>query len=314
MSHNATNWAIQQRGLKPATKIVLWHLCDRHNPDLGCFPSQDNLATDCEMSRSSLNDHLKILEEKGLIRRQQRVDKETKKHLPTRYYFTFEAEFHSALPKGEAQDVVEPCPENGHGAVSENHPEPCPENGESRVRNSDTNPVREPVREPVSAAPRTRDDLDELQDKLLDAVGDGNIQPHGALDLSAILGLLSSGVDLDTDILPTIRARAVRLRRPAGSWAYFTEAIRDAYSRRIEAGQGLLRPKPSLIRRDQDLTDGERRERWIKALDYVRGTGIWLTWMHGPPPGQEGCRVPADLLEPRDLSRNWFEQKAREAA
>ncbi len=24
MSHAATNWAIQQRGLKPVTKIVLW--------------------------------------------------------------------------------------------------------------------------------------------------------------------------------------------------------------------------------------------------------------------------------------------------
>ena len=32
MSHDATNWAIQRRGLKPTTKIVLWHLCDRFNP------------------------------------------------------------------------------------------------------------------------------------------------------------------------------------------------------------------------------------------------------------------------------------------
>jgi hypothetical protein len=31
MSHEATNWAIKQRGLKPTTKIVLWHLCDRFN-------------------------------------------------------------------------------------------------------------------------------------------------------------------------------------------------------------------------------------------------------------------------------------------
>ena len=49
MSHAATNWAIQQRGLKPATKIVLWHLCDRHNPDFGCFPTQVRLAEDAEM-------------------------------------------------------------------------------------------------------------------------------------------------------------------------------------------------------------------------------------------------------------------------
>mgnify|MGYP000131343268 FL=1 len=53
MSHEATNWAIKQRGLKPTTKIVLWHLCDRFNPDYGCFPSQDRLAHDCEISRST---------------------------------------------------------------------------------------------------------------------------------------------------------------------------------------------------------------------------------------------------------------------
>ena len=48
MSHKATLWAIEQRGLKPTTKIVLWHLCDRFNPDFGCFPSQARLAEDCE--------------------------------------------------------------------------------------------------------------------------------------------------------------------------------------------------------------------------------------------------------------------------
>jgi hypothetical protein len=46
MSHEATNWAIKQRGLKPTAKIVLWHLCDRFNPDYGCFPSQARLAHD----------------------------------------------------------------------------------------------------------------------------------------------------------------------------------------------------------------------------------------------------------------------------
>ena len=33
MTHEAGNWAIKQRRLKPTTKIVLWHLCDRFNPD-----------------------------------------------------------------------------------------------------------------------------------------------------------------------------------------------------------------------------------------------------------------------------------------
>ena len=67
MSHDATNWAIQRRGLKPTTKIVLWHLCDRFNPDYGCFPSQVRLAHDCEISRATLNTHLGLLEQDGLV-------------------------------------------------------------------------------------------------------------------------------------------------------------------------------------------------------------------------------------------------------
>jgi hypothetical protein len=140
MSHEATNWAIKQRGLKPATKIVLWHLCDRYNPDQGCFPRQDRLANDCEMSRSTLNVHLKALEDAGLIARQQRIDEATNRQLSTRYLFAFEEGF-------------EPCPKTGHGAVSENEAEPSPDLEQSRVRNPDTNPVIEPVREPIPPTP-----------------------------------------------------------------------------------------------------------------------------------------------------------------
>ena len=126
MSHHATNWAIRQRGLKPATKLVLWHLCDRHNPDQGCFPSQDKLAHDCEMSRSSLNEHLKALEEKGLIRREQRINEATKRQQSTSYMFAFEDEFVCASKDEPTPHVDFPCPESDT--------EPCPENRPSRVR------------------------------------------------------------------------------------------------------------------------------------------------------------------------------------
>lgn len=149
MSHDATGWAIKQRGLKPATKIVLWQLCDRFHPDNGCFPSQETLSSDCEMSRSSLNEHLDALEAAGLIRREQRRDGPTHRQKSTLYRFAFEAGFEAAKP---AENKESPCPESGHGAVSGKQPEPCPENAESRVRNPDTNLVREPVKEPEREA------------------------------------------------------------------------------------------------------------------------------------------------------------------
>ena len=85
MSHEATNWAIKQRGLKPTTKIVLWHLCDRFNPDYGCFPSQDRLAHDCEISGYTLTDDLDQLEAGGLLRRVPRLDPGTRPPLALVY-------------------------------------------------------------------------------------------------------------------------------------------------------------------------------------------------------------------------------------
>src|SRR5579871_2836025 len=163
MSHAATNWAIKQRGLKPTAKIVLWHLCDRYHPDHGCFPSQETLADDCEISRASLNSWLAVLEGAGLIRRETRRDPDTKRHQSTFYRFPFEQDWPAPVSGGEpcpeaGHGSTEPSPKPGHGSVSNLEGEPCPENGESRVQILDTNPVREPVRESVSARASNSDD------------------------------------------------------------------------------------------------------------------------------------------------------------
>ena len=201
MSHAATNWAIQRRGLKPTTKIVLWHLCDRFNPDYGCFPSQVRLAHDCEISRSTLNDHLGQLEAAGLLRRVPRIHPVTKRQMPTRYILGFEPGFtphdpnpcpetgHGALPldgtvpgdQGSCAELAneqDPCPKTGHGIdarpVSDFDPDPCPENGQSRVRNPDTNLVREPLREPVKEEEDARareTGFDDFFGNLLHALG-----------------------------------------------------------------------------------------------------------------------------------------------
>lgn len=142
MSHTATNWAISQRGLKPATKLVLWQLCDRHHPDHGCFPSQETLAHDCEMSRASVNVHLDKLEKAGLIRRIQRTNKKQQRKISTLYLFPFDPGFEAGV---NTEKTPKPCPETGHGAVSRKTQKPCPENGKSRVQKLDINPVREPI-------------------------------------------------------------------------------------------------------------------------------------------------------------------------
>ncbi|MFN4201863.1 MAG: helix-turn-helix domain-containing protein [Tabrizicola sp.] len=126
MSHHATNWAIQQRGLQPATKLVLWYLADRHNPDFGCFPSQAQLAADCEMARGTLNRHLDELERRGLIRREPRIDPVTKRQKTTRYVLAFELDFARAA---EGRALSEPCVDDacGNETNSEQTSDPCPD-------------------------------------------------------------------------------------------------------------------------------------------------------------------------------------------
>jgi len=140
MSHDATNWASKQRGLSMAARIVLWHLCDRYHPDHGCFPKQQTLTYDCEMSRATLNRALLELEEQRLIRRETRVDPETKRQLPTRYYFNFHNDFdfnrnadehqRTQVNEGEQQSVSQDDTRvsrvsNLSKAVSQISPEPC---------------------------------------------------------------------------------------------------------------------------------------------------------------------------------------------
>lgn len=68
-----TALAMQQRGLKPASKIVLYWLSDHHNGETGrCFPSLSTLARECEMSKAAVARHLSELEKIGLIVRHKR--------------------------------------------------------------------------------------------------------------------------------------------------------------------------------------------------------------------------------------------------
>lgn len=130
MSHAATNWAIQQRGLKPTTKIVLWHLCDRFNPDFGCFPTQDRLAHDCEIGRATLNRHLDELEARRLIKRVRIVDTKTGQQRPTRYLLGFEFDdgggARASRPSGDGNATIDSdaaaprCPPEDTSSASQN--------------------------------------------------------------------------------------------------------------------------------------------------------------------------------------------------
>ena len=235
MSHRATNWAIQQSGLMPATKLVLWYLCDRHTPDFGCYPSQDQLATDAEISRASLNTHLRKLEEAGLIRRHRRSEQGTKQRKSTRYILGFEEDF-----------AEKPCPDSGHGNGQKPCPnlkqkgeKPCPNPRQSHVQILDTNLVRKKETTTGRTAHASTHDThakEAPEAACLAVCGEGLCAEARAVILATapvIDGWLSAGYDLDADILPVLRARTLRRRdSPIRTWAYFTMAIAKRHTQR----------------------------------------------------------------------------------
>jgi len=182
VSHKATVWAIQQRGLKPATKIVLWFLCDRHNPDFGCFPTQARLADDAEMSISALNEHLAKLEKLRLIHRVRVHDPCTHKRQATRYILGFEDGFpQKPTPETghgfcgtEEEQHADPTPDSGDRAISGFSTKPSPDFAQSHLRNPETNLVREPLSKPVKEEEdaQARDsDFENFFTELLGALG-----------------------------------------------------------------------------------------------------------------------------------------------
>lgn len=140
MSHEATNWAFQQKGLKPATRIVLLMLADRHNPDHGCFPSKKRLSADCEMSERSVFNHIKILEDAGLVRVITGGMSDEGSFTSNRYLLGFEPEFTTTDSEPQAKF-----------AYGKNCPRPQAKFADDRRQNLPNNPVIEPSKSnPVS--------------------------------------------------------------------------------------------------------------------------------------------------------------------
>jgi uncharacterized protein YdaU (DUF1376 family) len=148
--------------------------------------------------------------------------------------------------------------------------------------------AQKPEPEATSVATCTRDELDALETALRDAAGLQTNPSPNLFDLSPIIQLIDAGIDLERVILPKIRAMSARGRQ-VNSWRYFATAIAGDVS---GASQTVSLPSMS-----------PSGEAWETCLDIARKTQRWsAAW--GPPPGSDGCNVPADMLKPGD-GENW---------
>ena len=109
-----TALAMQQRGIKPATKVVLYWLADHHNSETGaCFPSLNTLANECEMDRSTVVRHLDALEKAGFIARDKRT-RANGSQTSTAYILTMPpvAKYNSPCGKTQQPPVAKCDPHN----------------------------------------------------------------------------------------------------------------------------------------------------------------------------------------------------------
>lgn len=266
MSHAATNWAIRQRGLKPAAKIVLWHLADCHNAHTGqCNPRQALLAEMCEMSQSTLNVHLAELEKRGLIKRHRTVDPVTKRRLATHYKLAMDdvsrseanSENRSWTQDVEptAQSVAEPTPETGDG----NKPEPTPDSGQSQLRNPEyKNPGIEPGICVSPSATHADLDFEGFVDRFLAC------HPRPG-DRDATWEQLRKALDDGADADDLIRAAQAYAREQEGNIPAFV-AYSENWLRKGRWKAYANRRKPSTADADQLLAASIRSRRfWVSA-------------------------------------------------
>jgi DNA-binding Lrp family transcriptional regulator len=129
MSLRASNWAWDQRTLTPTQKIVLLALADCHNDHTGqCFPRQERLAEQCEVSVKTVQRAISSLEDAGLL--QTRTVRRGKgKGSITYYVFDFrvylgrkleatnsplqQLEATNGDDRGDKSDPLEATPESG---------------------------------------------------------------------------------------------------------------------------------------------------------------------------------------------------------
>lgn len=123
MSFKMVAQAFDMRVGNPLRKMVLIKLADQANDDGYCWPSYDSLAHACEISKRSVIDHIKWLEEKSFLRIEKRYNKAKQKNKTNRYHLTLDkaVQFVDKKAKSVDEGSAGVAPLNDEGVVQELH-------------------------------------------------------------------------------------------------------------------------------------------------------------------------------------------------
>lgn len=122
-------------------------------------------------------------------------------------------------------------------------------------------------------------------------------------DARPVVQLVREGLDLETEIVPVLREVACR-RTPIRTWPLLANAVAERVlaQRAARQSQGLS-ATPAAPPRPEEMIDlGAPYGAWAEPVlrKFVEAhrsrPSTWQEHLHGPPPGQPGCRVPSRLL------------------
>lgn len=122
-------------------------------------------------------------------------------------------------------------------------------------------------------------------------------------DARPVVQLVREGLDLETEIVPVLREIACR-RMPIRTWPLLANAVAERVlaQRTARQSQGLS-AKPAAPPKPEEMIDlGAPYGAWAEPVlrqfveAHRRSPAAWQAHLHGPPPGQPGCRVPSRLL------------------
>jgi hypothetical protein len=217
MSVAALSWAFGI-DLPCAKKMVLVALADMSDQNGECWPSQSTLAKRCGLARETVNREIKALAKLGLIESTPRLHD-------------------TGAARSSLYKLRVGCDRGSQGGVTDDHRVCDPRSQGGVIDHHTLNRHLEPSLEPAvltraRATPLVA--LDDLENRLREAAGQAvNTASPNLLDMSEPLRWLEQGCDLDSDVIPAIRAAAgKRAGRPVQSWRFFTGAVTEALARR----------------------------------------------------------------------------------
>lgn len=220
---NLISASVQRRLVGSATrKSVLGYMADKAADDgSGIWTSKANIARDLELSRRAVQLAIQELIRDGLVT--ETGQRDCKHGFTVEYSIVIEAvdNLPSTREQGSPRESgTRVTRERGsHDPVNQIHP---------------NHPYKDTTTPPAEDA--AVDNFDP-QARCLAVAGPGLCPASRAAitgTAEVIEGWLREGIDLDTDILPVIRARTPTIRiSPIRTWGYFTDAVRAAHRQRL---------------------------------------------------------------------------------